>query len=319
MKTVEACRRVAGWFLAALLGLPLAHAQNYPEKPVTLIIPLGAGGSHDLNARVFTSVISSYLGQPMVVRLMPGAAGQTGTAAAVNAAPDGYTLIFSHNFIDQLQQHVEKLPYDTTKALETIVRLNYAPGAIVVRADKPWKTLQDMFDYGRKNPGKLKFGHSGNWGAAMAPGAQLLAEAGVDATLIAHKGGGPAMQAVLAGDVDFTIAFPSVIESQGDKVRALAVGGDKSVLAGVPTFKELGYKSTGLEMERIVLGPRNMPEERKRILREAFQKMNGDKTYQNLMDKLGENTVLMPGPEYEKLRARQNVEYKALVGKLTGK
>lgn len=319
MKTIDVCKRIAGLLLALLLALPLAHAQSYPEKPITLIIPLSAGGSHDLNARVFTSVISSYLGQPMVVRLMPGAAGQTGTAAAVNASPDGYTLIFSHNFIDQLQQHVEKLPYDTTKSLETIVRLNYAPGAIVVRADKPWKTLQDMFDYGRKNPGKLKFGHSGNWGAAMAPGAQLLAEAGVDATLVAHKGGGPAMQAVLAGDVDFTIAFPSVIESQGDRVRALAVGGDKSVLPGVPTFKELGYKSTGLEMERIVLGPRRMPEERKQVLRDAFQKMNKDKTYRNLMDKLGENTVLMPGPEYEKIRAQQNVEYKRLVQKLTGK
>ena len=317
MKTIDVCRRILGLLLALVVGLPLAHAQGYPEKPVTLIIPLGAGGSHDLNARVFTSVIGSYLGQPMIVRLMPGAAGQTGTAAAVNANPDGYTLIFTHNYIDQLQQHVEKLPYDPTHALDTIVRLNYAPGAIVVRADKPWKTLQDMFDYGRKNPGKLKFGHSGNWGAAMAPGAQLLAEAGVDATLVAHKGGGPAMQAVLAGDVDFTIAFPSVIEAQADKVRALAIGGDKSPIPGVPTFKELGYQSSGLEMSRIVLGPRSMPEERKRVLREAFEKMNRDKTYQSLMQKLGENTALLPGSEYEKIRARQNVEYKRLVEKLT--
>jgi tripartite-type tricarboxylate transporter receptor subunit TctC len=149
--------------------------------------------------------------------------------------------------------------------------------------------------------------------------AGLYKKHGADMELLFIGSSTTAVQALLAGDVDFTIAFPSVIEAQGDKVRALAVGGDKSVLAGVPTFKELGYRSTGLEMERIVLGPRRMPEERKQILRDAFAKMNNDTTYKNLMKKLGENTVLMQGPEYEKLRARQNVEYKALVGKLTGK
>ena len=308
--------RMLALAVALLLGAPLAHAQGYPEKPITLIIPLGAGGSHDLNARVFTSVISSYLPQPMVVRLMPGAAGQTGTAAAVKAPADGYTLIFSHNYIDQLQQHVEKLPYDPTKELETIVRLNYAPGAVVVRADASWKTLKEMFDYGKENPGKLKFGHSGNWGAVMTPGAQLLAEAGVDATFVAHKGGGPAMQALLAGDVDFTLAFPSVIEAQGDRVRVLAATGDESPFPGVPTVAELGFKSTGLEMSRVVLGPRDMPEDRKRILREAFGKLNKDKTYQSLMKKLGENTALLSGPEYEKIRARQKEEYRTLVQKL---
>ena len=84
--------------LLSIIGFAPAIADSYPEKPITLIIPLGAGGSHDLNARAFTSVIPTYLGQAIVVKLMPGAGGQTGTAAAVQAKPDGHTLLFTHSF-----------------------------------------------------------------------------------------------------------------------------------------------------------------------------------------------------------------------------
>ena len=104
---------------AAAAGLALigtaASAAGYPSKPITMIIPLGAGGSHDLNARVMTSVLPSYLGQPVIVQLMPGGSGRIGTAAAAKAKPDGYTLLFTHNFIDELQQHVTKLPYNPNK------------------------------------------------------------------------------------------------------------------------------------------------------------------------------------------------------------
>ena len=87
--------------LALVVGFCAAPAlaQEYPSKPITLILPLGAGGSHDLNARVFTSIIPTYLGQPIVVKLMPGASGQRGTAAAARARADGYTLLFSHNYL----------------------------------------------------------------------------------------------------------------------------------------------------------------------------------------------------------------------------
>ncbi|MCZ6512152.1 MAG: tripartite tricarboxylate transporter substrate-binding protein, partial [Alphaproteobacteria bacterium] len=119
---------------ALILGLSVggAIAQNYPNKPITLILPLGAGGSHDLNSRVFTSIIPKYLDQAMIVKLMPGASGQTGTAAAATAPADGYTLLFSHNYFDQLQQHVKDLPYDTTKDFVTVARLNSARFCLIV-------------------------------------------------------------------------------------------------------------------------------------------------------------------------------------------
>ncbi len=297
-----------------------AAEDAWPAKPITVIIPFGPGGSHDLNARVFTSVIPEYLGQPMVIKLMPGAGGQTGTASAVKAKPDGYTLIFTHNYVDQLQPQIEELPYDTTESLVAVWRLNYAPAIVFVKSDKPWKTLEEFLEYGRQNPGKLKFAHSGNWGAIFTPGALMLTQAGVEAKFIPYKGGGPSVQAVLAGDADFNLAFPSVIipHAKAGTVRLLAVAGDKRLeeIPDVPSFGELGF--SGGNMERVIMAPREIPEDRLQILREAFRKLYGDKTFTRMMGKLGENMESMDGPDYEKLRLEQKKQYKELVEKITG-
>jgi putative tricarboxylic transport membrane protein len=318
------CRRI---FLAAVAagGLALAGAamaaDNYPDKPITMIIPLGAGGSHDLNARIMTSVLPEYLGQPVVVKLMPGASGRIGTAAAAEAKPDGYTLLFTHNFFDELQAHVTKLPYDTNKDFVPVARTNYAPPSLVVRADSKFKTLKEMLDYARAHPGAVKFGHSGNWGAAMVPGAALLQAAHVKMTLVPYKGGGPAMRGVLAGDVDFTVAFPSVITSQGDKVRTLVTLADQRVFPNVPTSGELGYPDVAsiATMQRVVLAPAGIAPDRLAKLRDAFAKMSQDKTYKELLKKLDENDAFMAGGLYEKLRQQQDKSYAALVKELTRK
>lgn len=304
--------------LLVFVGLTPVQADKYPSKPITLIIPLGAGGSHDLNARVFTSVIPAYLGQAVVVKLMPGAGGQTGTSAAVKAKADGYTLLFTHNYIDQLQPLLEKLPYDTMKDLKSVCRINYGPASVVVRAEKPWKNLDELLSYGKKNPGKLVFTTSGNWGATMTPGARILIQAGVEATYIPYKGGGPAMQALLAGDGDFMMSFPSQAGPllEAGKIRALATAGDKEVFKGVPTLKSLGYE-TGT-MDRIVLAPAGVPEDRMKILRDAFAKLNGDKTYKRLMKRIGENMEFMDGPDYDKVRPKNQEAYRMLVKKISG-
>lgn len=304
--------------MAVFVGAAPVLADQYPSKPITLIIPLGAGGSHDLNARVFTSVIPTYLGQAMVVKLMPGAAGQTGTAAAIKAKPDGYTLIFTHNYIDQLQPHVEKLPYDPLKDLKSVCRINYAASSATIRSDKPWKTLDELLEYGRQQKGKMVFVTSGNWGATMVPGARVLMKAGVDATYVPYKGGGPAIQALLAGDGDFCMMFPSVLMPlvEAGKVRILASAGDKRIWPDVPLLKDMGY--TVGTMDRIVLAPSGVPEDRMMILRNAFKQLYKDKTFNRLMKRIGENTEFMDGPEYDKVRAEQSEEYKKLVKKMTG-
>jgi len=321
-------KKIMGVFFVVFCLVFVVHgpvlSDDYPTKPITVIIPFSAGGTHDITARVFTSIIPQYLGQPVVVKLMPGAGGQLGTAAAVRAKPDGYTLLYSHKFIDQLQPLIEKLPYDTLKSLVAVWRLNYSPGGPRVMSVKPWKTVDELFDYIRKHPGEVKFGHSGKWGAAFTWGALLLTEADIADKVrwLGYKGGGPTEQALLAGETDFSIGMPLHALScyKAGTCRQLAFSADKRLpdFPDVPTLKELGYKSE-LTMDRVVFAPRGVPEDRVKVLEDAFRKLAADKTYKNLMGKLGENTEYMEGAEYEKMRVKYRNEFKALVDKLGGK
>lgn len=308
---------IAGTLTAtALLGAPVV-AEDFPNRPITMIIPLGAGGSHDLNARVITSVLPSYLGQPVVVQLMPGASGQTGTAAAAQAPADGYTLLFTHNFVDQVQQFVANLPYSPNEDFVTVARVNSGPPALIVREDSPYQTFEELVEYGQANPGVLNFGHSGNWGAFMIPGLALMQEVGVQTNVVPYQGGGPALQALLAGDIDFTFALPSVLT--GQPVRPLLIVGDEEVLEGVPTTTELGYdlvSNIGL-MHRPVLAPAGIPEDRLAILRQAFAELSEDPTFITLMERLGENTSMIAGDVYDQMRLEQAVAYDALIRSFT--
>ena len=310
---------------AIAMGLTLslansAYAADYPEKPISLVIPLGAGGSHDLNARVMTSVIPQYLNQAMIVQLSPGAAGQKGTNEVATSEADGYTLLFTHNYIDQLQQHVEDIPYDPLADFVTVARINFAPIAIVVAADSPYKTAEDLFAAAKENPGKIKMSHSGNWGALFVPAAQLMQANGFELNLVPYKGGGPAMQALLNGDVDVTMGFPSTLAGQlsAGKIRVLATAGDERIYEDVPSFSELGVGGDVGFMHRVVLAPKDIPEERLTMLREAFGQLNDDKTYQRMMNRMGENIDYLSGEEYDELRAEQKDAYKTLVESITG-
>jgi tripartite-type tricarboxylate transporter receptor subunit TctC len=297
-----------------IMSTPDARAQ-YPEKPITMIIPLGAGGSHDRNARVFTSVVPDILGQPIIVKLMPGASGQTGTAAAATAKADGYTLLFTHNYFDQLQKHVKKLPYDTDKAFVTVGSINSGEFSVIVRADSPFKKWQDLVDYAKANPGKLKFAHSGNWGATHSPALQLFTEAGIadKVVMVPYKGGGPSLRGFLAGEADFTFQFISTILAQGDKVRVLISAGTKSAFPGVPTFKDLGYSADIGKMYRVIMAPRDIPADRLAKLQEALIKLQEHKTYQRLIKAIGEKQEYINGPEYEKMRPMQSAAYEKMI------
>jgi len=311
--------------LAAALTLSIGMAgsslaADYPEKPISLVIPLGAGGSHDLNARIMTSVIPQYLNQAMIVQLSPGAAGQKGTNEVATAEADGYTLLFTHNYIDQLQQHVENLPYNPLEDFVTVARINFAPIAIVVASDSPYKSAEDLFAAAKENPGKIKMAHSGNWGALFVPAAQLMQANGFELNLVPYKGGGPAMQALLSGDVDITMGFPSTLAGQlsAGKVRVLATAGDERIYDDVPSFSELGVGGDVGFMHRVVLAPKDIPEDRLTMLRDAFGQLNDDKTYQRMMSRMGENIDYMSGADYDALRADQKEAYESLVKEITG-
>jgi putative tricarboxylic transport membrane protein len=317
-------RKISLMFLGMALGFGLGVGgvkAEFPEKPITLILPVGAGGSHDRNARVFTSVIPEFLGNAVIVKLMPGASGQIGTAAAAKSKPDGYTLLFTHNYFDQLQQHVKKLPYNTTKDFVTVAQLNSGNFSVIVKSSSPFKKWGDLVGYAKANPGKLKFSHSGNWGATHTPAMQLFKESGIagKVTMVPYKGGGPSMRGFLADEADFTMQFKSTILGQKENVRVLISAGSKTSFPGAPTFKDLGYSEDLGLMRRIIMAPRDIPSDRLAKLRSSLKSIQGHKTYKRLIKAIGEITDYIPGEEYENMRPKQGMAYGELVKSLAGK
>ena len=302
------------------LGLSVGAVQaEYPEKPITMVIPLGAGGSHDLNARVITSIIPTYIDQAMIVRLTPGAGGQKGTQEVANAGADGYTLLFTHNYIDQLQQHVENLPYNPNEDFVPVARINYAPIAVVVRGDSPYQTMDDLIAASKADPGGIQLAHSGNWGALFVPAAQIMKALDIQWNLVPFQGGGPAMQALLSGDADVTMGFPSTLASQvqSGAVRVLATAGAERIYEDVPTLAEVGVEGDVGFMHRVVLAPAGTPEPVLAKLEESFKALGEDRTFTRMMGRLGENVDIIGGDEYEAMRQEQNGAYKVLVEQLT--
>ena len=312
-------KRSLGAMAVAILGLGIATAEEYPDKPITLVIPLGAGGSHDLNARVITSIIPTYLNQAMIVRLSPGAGGQKGTQEVANSAADGYTLLFSHNYIDMLQQHVENLPYDPNTDFVPVARVNYAPIAVVVRGDSEYNSFDELIAAAKADPGGIDLAHSGNWGALFVPAAQIMKATDAQFNLVPFQGGGPAMRALLAGDAEVTMGFPSTLSSlvSSGQVKVLATAGDERIYDDVPSFAELGIGGDVGFMHRVVLAPAGTPEDVLAKLGEAFEALQEDRTYTRMMGRLGENIDLISGPDYQNMRVDQASAYKDLVESIT--
>ncbi len=305
--------------VVAALGMATAAYAEYPEKPITLVIPLCAGGSHVLISLVITSIIHQKLKKDMIYLLSPRAGGQKGTQEVANSAADGYTLLFSHNYIDMLQQHVENLPYDPNTDFVPVARVNYAPIAVVVRGDSEYKSFEDLIAAAQAEPGSVDMAHSGNWGALFVPAAQIMKATESIFNLVPVQGGGPAMQALLSGDADVTMGFPSTLSSLVDsgQVRVLATAGDERIYDDVPSFAELGIGGDVGFMHRVVLAPAGVPDAVKAKLGDAFTQLMGDKTFKKMMGRLNETIDLIDGPGYQKMREQQNVDYKALVESLT--
>ena len=189
-----------------LTAAAIAAAQEFPTKPVELILPYAAGGSHDLTARALASVAHQYLGQPLLVLLKPGGGGAVGSQQVIKAKPDGYTLAFGGTGPNTVFAIVQKVPIGPDQ-FTPVARINHSPTIFAVRGDAPWKSFREVIEHAKKNPGKFNFANTGPWGAADLPMRLIARAAGIDYNNIPHDGGGPATLAVLGGHADATFGF----------------------------------------------------------------------------------------------------------------
>src|SRR6202048_2183790 len=244
------CRRFALALAATLLAAPCL-AQDYPTRPVRIIVPFGAGGPADVAARLVGNILQEKFGQPFVVENRTGAGGVIGTVEAAKAVPDGYTLLMMSNTQTANESLMPQRKYELMRDLVPIAPVNYSDLVIVVHPQVAAKTLQEFIALAKSQPGKLNYASSGQGTPYHMAGELFKTMAGIDVGHVPYRNSGEARSGVIGGQVQMMIdavpaMAPNVAENQ---VRALATTGKtrSSVLPNVPTAAEAGvpgYEAT---------------------------------------------------------------------------
>ena len=294
-------------FVALLACGALAHAQEaYPSKPITMIVPFPPGGVADITGRPLAAMMERSLKQPVVVVNRTGAGGALGMSQAAKSAPDGYTILMGLSSIsifpvsDRLN---DKQPSYEMKDFAPIALISSDPTVLVVRADSPYKTLKDFVDAAKANPGKINYSSSGVYGTLHVSMEIFANAAGIKLFHVPYGGGGPAVTALLGGQVEALASGPAAAIGQikGGKMRALAAWSDKrlALMPDLPTFKELGYDAE-FYIWAGVFAPAATPQPILARLREAVRAAVNDPDFKAAMDKVATPISYLDAPEFQK-------------------
>ncbi|HEX4927702.1 MAG TPA: tripartite tricarboxylate transporter substrate binding protein [Burkholderiales bacterium] len=213
--------------LLLLLGLATpAFAQSYPTKPIKVISPWSPGGPAEALAREVTTKMSAAFGQQIVIESKPGANGEIGTATVAKAAPDGYTILLSHLGPTAISPALKKsLPYDPLKDFAPISQVVSGPTLLCVRNDLPVKSVQELIDYAKANPGKLSYGSVGVGSTTHLAGEMLNGAAGIDTVHVPYKGSTPILVDLMGGRLAFAFIgiSGSLAQARAGQIRAIAI------------------------------------------------------------------------------------------------
>lgn len=272
----RALAQIALASLAVCAMAPKAMAQAaYPSKPITLVVTYPPGGGADAMARLIGPRMAEALGQPIAIENRPGASGQIGAAAVAKAAPDGYTLMLDASSFAVNPALYPRLPYDSAKAFLPVGVVALFPNVVLVNASFPAKNIAELTAAARKSKDAVSYASSGNGSAQHLAGALFESAAKVDMVHVPYKGGGPALNDVIGGQVPlfFGNLASTLQHIQSGKLRALAVTSEKRspILPDVPTLGESGLKGTEIYEWNAVFAPANTPEPVMRRLAAAFQ------------------------------------------------
>ena len=248
------CRRallkIAAISVLATQGGVEAQAQEWPTKPIRLIVPWVSGGAAEVMARTVTSKMAETLGQPIVIETRSGANGTIGTAYVATSPPDGYTLLLSHMGPTAISPALQKVPYDPRKDLEPITRLVGTPLLLVVRSDLPIRTIEDLRRYAIANPGKLTYGSVGVGSSTHLAGELLASQAGIELVHVPYRGAPPIVLDLVGGRIALAfVGVSSIIpQIEAGQVRPLAITSEKRA-DSLPQVPALSESFPGLEVD----------------------------------------------------------------------
>lgn len=260
-------------------------AQDYPSRPITLIVPFPPGGVADNVARPVAQALAKQLGQAVIIENRQGAGGGIGMAFVAKARPDGYTLLLalsSISVIPEADRVLGRAPMFQLDQLLPIARFTADPVVLAVRADAPWKTYAEFIAYAKANPKKLNYGSSGNYGTMHVPMEMLAATSGASFTHVPFTGAAPAVTALLGGTLDAVASGPSTVVQhvKAGKLRVLANWGAERhpALPDVPTLRELGVATEYAQWSGL-FAPAGTPEPVLSALRKAAREIQQDPAF----------------------------------------
>lgn len=238
--------------LASLVLATAVQAQSWPQKPVRFIVPFPPGGATDISARMVGQELSEMWGQTVVIENRGGAGGGVGAAEAARATPDGYTLFFPSGSVVTANQHIyAKMNYDPEKDFVPVTNVVSGPQVLVVPAKSPYKTVKELIDAAKAQPGRFTFGHAGIGSQTHLAAENFVNAAKIDAVSVPYKGEGPALVGLVGGDTTFALTnvAASIGHINGGRLRALGVTSktEFAQLPGVPAIARTlpGFENTG--------------------------------------------------------------------------
>ena len=254
---------------AVLLGFALvtgqAWAQAWPAKPVRFIVPFPPGGSTDVAARTVAERLSRSFGQQVVVDNRGGGGGAIGTVEAARAAPDGHTLLFVADPVITLHLVVKNVQFDMQRDFSAVTQVTTQPIAVAVHASLPVASVKELVAYAKANPGKLSFAHSGTGSGQHMSGELLKKMAGIDIVHVPYKGGGPAVQDLVAGQVPMGVlgSTPLIPHHRSGRIRIVAFTSKErfAPMPEIPTLHESGLAGFDTTQWLGILAPKGTPAE----------------------------------------------------------
>ena len=287
--------------LCLAMGSPNVMAADFPAKGITLVVPWSAGGGTDTLSRALVKNAKAHFGVNVNVVNKTGGMGAVGMGDVASAKPDGYTVCMLTTQLSTYRlMGLANLSY---RDFDLLMLLNRSMGVIAVKADAPWKTMKELIDYAKANPGKVTVGHTGAGGAWHLAMASLATANNVEFTYVPFDGAAPSRTALLGGHVDVVPAGVDELLQlyQSGQIRVLAIASDKRhpLMPDVPTYAEAGFPSDPISDWRGLGAPKGLPPKVRAILEKGFKKCFDDPEFKKLAEKLAIPLVYKDSKEFK--------------------
>lgn len=320
MSTARMLLHIAATCLSLLVLCPAGARAEYPERPITMIVPWAAGGSTDQTARVLAKAAEARLGQPIVIVNRPGASTTIGMAELAKAKPDGYTIgtLSSSAYLIALQGR--QLPFHPIDDFSYISYYGDNVIGVAVLAKAPWSNLGELVEAGKKEPGKIKYGTAGVGTTQHLTAEALQRSSGAKFVHVPQQGSAASPPALLGGHVDFimeTSVWAPFVEDKQVRLLAVTTPQRAKSYPDVPTMNELGYRS--VRSVQAIIGPAGLPEPIRAKLESAFRGALTDNNFQETMQRLAMEVVDLPGAEVKKLVQNEYAMAQELIHEIKGK